>query len=301
MNYIKLLENCTLCIRNCNVNRNNGNKGICNSTNNIKIARAALHFWEEPCISGVNGSGTVFFSNCNLKCVFCQNYKISSEGFGTEITIDRLSEIFLELQDKGANNINLVTPTHFVPQIIEALKIAKNKGLHLPIIYNTNSLDSLDTIRSLNGYIDVYLPDFKYFEDKYALKYSKIKGYSKNVIEIIEEMIKQVGGPKFNKEGIIQKGVIVRHLLLPGLLFDSKKIIDAIYKKFGDSVYISLMNQYTPMYNAKMYPEINKSINEKTYDSLIDYALSIGLKNGFIQESGTNSEEFVPDFNNEGV
>ena len=301
MNYIKLLENCTLCIRNCNVNRNNGSRGVCNSTNSIRIARAALHFWEEPCISGEKGSGTVFFSNCNLKCVFCQNYKISSEGFGTEITIDRLSEIFLELQDKGANNINLVTPTHFVPQIIEALKIAKNKGLNLPIIYNTNSIDSLDTIKALNGYIDVYLPDFKYFDDKYSLKYSKIKGYSNNVIEIIEEMVKQVGSPKFNKDGIIIKGVIVRHLLLPGLLFDSKKIIDAIYKKFEDSVYISLMNQYTPMYNAKMYPEINKSINEKTYDSLINYALSIGVKNGFIQESGTSSEEFVPNFNNEGV
>ena len=301
MDYMKLLENCTLCMRNCNVNRNKGIKGVCNSTNSIRIARAALHFWEEPCISGKSGSGTVFFSNCNLKCVFCQNYKISSEGFGTEITIDRLAEIFLELQDKGANNINLVTPTHFVPQIIESLKIAKNKGLNLPIIYNTNSIDTLDTIKTLNGYIDVYLPDFKYFEDKYALKYSKIKGYSKNVLEVIDEMVKQVGHPKFNEDGIIVKGVIVRHFLLPGLLFDSKKIIDAIYKKFEDSVYISLMNQYTPMYNAKMYPEINKSINEKTYDSIINYALSLGVKNGFIQESGTNSEEFVPDFNNEGV
>lgn len=301
MDYMKLLEKCNLCMRNCNVNRNNGGTGICNSSNNIKIARAALHFWEEPCISGEKGSGTVFFSNCNLKCAFCQNYKISSEGFGTEIKIERLSEIFLELQDKGANNINLVTPTHFVPQIIEALKIAKSRGLNLPIIYNTNSIDSLDTIKALNGYIDVYLPDFKYFEDKYSLKYSKIKGYSKNVIEIIEEMLRQVGEPKFNKDGIILKGVIVRHLLLPGLLFDSKKIIDTVYRKFGDSIYLSLMNQYTPMHNAKMYPEINKSINEKTYDSLINYALSKGVKNGFIQESGTNSEEFVPDFNNEGV
>ena len=237
MNYIKLLENCTLCIRNCNVNRNNGAIGICNSTNNIKIARAALHFWEEPCISGEKGSGTVFFSNCNLKCVFCQNYKISSEGFGTEITIDRLSEVFLELQEKGANNINLVTPTHFVPQIIEALKIAKNKGLDLPIIYNTNSIDSLDTIKALNGYIDVYLPDFKYFEDKYALKYSKIKGYSENVLEIIEEMVRQVGDPKFNKDGIIQKGVIVRHLLLPGLLFDSKRLLMQFIKNL-EIVYI---------------------------------------------------------------
>ena len=301
MDYIKLLENCTLCMRKCNVNRNKGIKGVCNSNNSIKIARAALHFWEEPCVSGKNGSGTVFFSNCNLKCVFCQNYKISSEGFGTEITLERLAEIFLELQDKGANNINLVTPTHFVPQIIEALKIAKNNGLNLPIIYNTNSIDTLDTIKALDGYIDVYLPDFMYFEDKYALKYSKIKGYSKNALEIIDEMIRQVGNPKFNEDGIIMKGVIIRHLLLPGLLFDSKKIIDAIYKKFGDNVYISLMNQYTPMYNAKMYPEINKSINEKTYDSIVNYALSIGVRNGFIQETGTDSEEFVPNFNNEGV
>lgn len=301
MDYMKLLEDCNLCMRNCNVNRNKGVKGICNSTNNIRIARAALHFWEEPCISGDNGSGTVFFSNCNLKCVFCQNYEISSEGFGKEITVNRLADIFIELQEKGANNINLVTPTHFVPQIIEALKIAKNNGLDLPIVYNTNSIDTLDTIKALNGYIDVYLPDFKYFEDKYALKYSKIKGYSKNVIDIIDEMIKQVGYPKFNKDGIIEKGVIVRHLLLPGLLFDSKKVVDSIYNNFGDSVYISLMNQYTPMHNAKIYPEINKSINEKTYDALIDYAISKGVKNGFIQESGTNSKEFVPDFNNEGV
>ena len=301
MDYMKLLEKCNLCMRNCNVNRNKGVKGLCNSTNNIRIARAALHFWEEPCISGENGSGTVFFSNCNLKCVFCQNYEISSEGFGKEITIDRLADIFIELQEKGANNINLVTPTHFVPQIIEALKIAKNNGLDLPIVYNTNSIDTLDTIKALNGYIDVYLPDFKYFEDKYSMKYSKIKGYSKNVIDVIDEMIKQVGAPKFNKDGIIEKGVIVRHLLLPGLLFDSKKVVDAIYNNFGDNVYISLMNQYTPMHNAKMYPEINKSINEKTYDVLIDYALYIGIKNGFIQESGTNSKEFVPDFNNEGV
>ena len=171
MNYMKVLENCTLCIRKCNVNRNKEIKGICNSSNTVKIARAALHFWEEPCISGKKGSGTVFFSNCNLKCVFCQNYKISHQGFGAEITIERLAEIFLELQDKGANNINLVTPTHFVPQIIEALKVAKKNGLNLPIVYNTNSLDTLETIKSLNGYIDIYLPDFKYFDDKYALKY----------------------------------------------------------------------------------------------------------------------------------
>ena len=301
MNYLDLLDNCNLCIRNCNVNRNDNKRGICNSTNTVKVARAALHYWEEPCISGEKGSGTVFFSNCNLKCVFCQNHEISNDGFGKEISIERLATIFMELQDKGANNINLVTPTHFVPQIIEALKIAKNNGLTLPVVYNTNSIDTLETIRALNGYIDVYLPDFKYFDDKYSFKYSKIKGYSKNAIPIIEEMIKQVGSPKFNNQGMLTKGVIVRHLLLPGLLFDSKKVVDAIYNNFGDEVYISLMNQYTPMNNSKLYPEINKPINPKVYDSLIDYAISIGVKNGFVQESGTNSKNFVPEFNNEGV
>lgn len=301
MNYTNLLDNCNLCIRNCNVNRNKNIKGVCNSTNNIKIARAALHFWEEPCISGNDGSGTVFFSNCNLKCVFCQNHEISNEGFGTEITINRLSEIFLELQLKGANNINLVTPTHFVPQIIEALKLAKSNGLKLPIVYNTNSIDNIDTIKALDGYIDVYLPDFKYFDDKYSFKYSKIKGYSNNALKVIAEMVRQVGTPKFNNDNIIEKGVIVRHLLLPGLLFDSKKVVDAIYNNFGDNVYISLMNQYTPMHNSVLYPEINKLLNPKVYDTLIDYAISMGVKNGFIQDNGTNSKSYVPEFNNEGV
>lgn len=300
MNYNYLLKNCNLCIRNCKIDRLNGQVGVCNSTATLKIARAKLHHWEEPCISGSNGSGTVFFSNCNLKCVFCQNHSISQEGNGLEISIDRLTEIFLELQSQGAHNINLVTPTHYVPQIIEALRIAKRNGLIIPILYNTNSFDSLETIKLLNGYIDVYLPDFKYFDDKYSITYSKAPGYSKNVLEIIKEMVSQVGEPQF-KDGIIQKGVIVRHLLLPGLLFDSKKVIDTLYNNFGDNIYISFMNQYTPLYNAKNYPKINKSINPKVYDSLINYAINIGVKNGFIQEEGTNSESYVPSFKNEGV
>lgn len=301
MNINGILNRCTLCTRNCNVDRTNGKVGFCNASDVVKVARAELHHWEEPCISCENGSGTVFFSNCNLKCVFCQNYEISSFGKGKEISIQRLSEIFLELQSKGANNINLVTPTHYVPQIIEALDIAKSKGLVLPIVYNTNGIDSLDTIKVLKGYIDVYLPDFKYQNDKYALKYSKSKNYSDNVLTIIKEMLEQVGPPIFSDNGIIQKGVIVRHLMLPGLLFDSKKVIDSIYTNFKDDVYISIMNQYTPMFNACNYPEINKPLNPKTYDCLIDYALEIGVKNGFVQESGTNSKEFVPDFNNQGV
>lgn len=299
MTDLNMLTKCNLCIRNCNINRYE-KIGACNSGKNIKIARAALHFYEEPCISGKNGSGTVFFSNCNLKCVFCQNSDISQDGNGIEISIERLSEIFLELQHKGANNINLVTPTSYVPQIIESLKIAKSNGLKIPIIYNTNSIDSLDTIKSLNGLIDVYLPDFKYFDDKYAKEYSKVSNYSKNALNVIKEMVKQTGKPIFNNDGLITKGVIIRHLLLPGLLFDSKKVVDLIYSTFKDDIYISLMNQYVPLFEAYKYPEINKTLNPKLYDSLIDYALSIGIKNGFIQGEGSNSIEFIPKFNNEG-
>lgn len=288
-------------MRDCGINRLEGKTGVCRSTSDIVIARAALHKWEEPCISGTKGSGAVFFSNCNFRCVFCQNHEISQEHKGKVISIERLSEIFLELQDEGANNINLVTPTHFVPQIIEALKIAKSKGLHLPIVYNTNGYDTVETIKLLNGIVDIYLPDFKYFNDKYAMKYSFAPNYSKNVVEVIKEMVNQVGEPKFNEDGIMTKGVIVRHLMLPGLLFDSKKVIDCIYSNFGDLVYISIMNQYIPMHKACNYPEINKSLNPKHYDSLVDYALSIGVKNGFIQESGTNDMAFIPSFNFEGV
>ena len=300
-NELKLLKECRLCVRDCGVNRLEGKTGVCRSTSDIVIARAALHKWEEPCISGTKGSGAVFFSNCNFRCVFCQNHEISQENKGKIISIERLSEIFLELQDQGANNINLVTPTHFVPQIIEALKIAKSKGLNLPVVYNTNGYDTVETIKLLNGIVDVYLPDFKYFNDKYAAKYSFAPNYSKNVVEVIREMVNQAGKPQFNEDGIMIKGVIVRHLMLPGLLFDSKKVIDCIYSNFKDSVYISIMNQYIPMHKACNYPEINKSLNPKHYDSLIDYALSIGVKNGFIQESGTNDMAFIPPFNVEGV
>ncbi|SFC68577.1 radical SAM protein [Clostridium uliginosum] len=301
MKYSNMLKQCTLCHRNCKVNRLDNKLGFCKASDKIKIARAALHLWEEPPISCEKGSGTVFFSYCNLNCVFCQNYEISQKCNGVEISIERLSEIFLELQEKGANNINLVTPTHYVPQILEALEISKSNGLKLPILYNTNSYDSIETIKALNGYIDVYLPDFKYFNDKYSIKYSNAKDYSLNAIEIIDEMIKQVGTPEFNSNGHITKGVIIRHLLLPGLLFDSKKVIDSIFSIYGDKVYISLMNQYTPMFNAYYYPEINKGLNPKHYDSLIQYALNIGIKNGFIQDDGTNDTHFVPSFDLEGV
>ncbi|WP_160670222.1 radical SAM protein [Clostridium sp. C8-1-8] len=301
MSYLDMLKSCELCNRSCKVNRLDGSVGFCKASEKIKVARAELHFWEEPCVSGSEGSGTVFFSHCNLGCVFCQNHEISQQYNGKEITIERLSEIFLELQEKKANNINLVTPTHYVPQIIEALNLAKSKGLSIPILYNTNGYDSLDTIKALDGLIDVYLPDYKYFSDKYAVNYSKAKDYTKNINAVISEMLRQVGTPQFDERGIIKKGVIVRHLMLPGLLFDSKKVIDDIFNSFGNDVYISIMNQYTPMHRANEYPEINRVLNPNHYDSLIDYALSIGVTNGFIQDSGTNSETFVPSFKNEGV
>ncbi|MEG2739740.1 radical SAM protein [Clostridium sp.] len=298
---MNMLSNCNLCIRNCGVNRLKGEIGACNSTDKVKASKAYLHLWEEPPISLSNGSGTVFFSNCNFRCVFCQNHEISQEDTGAFITNDELSNIFLKLQSKGANNINLVTPTHYVPQIIEALKISKANGLTIPILYNTNGYDSLDTIKALKGYIDVYLPDFKYFNDKYAIKYSKAPGYKDNLINILNEMYDQVGINKFDEDGKMIKGLIIRHLMLPGLLFDSKKVIDTIYSRFGDNVYISIMNQYTPMFNAFKYKELSKPLNPKLYDSLIDYAASIGVKNAFIQESGSNTTEFVPSFDLEGI
>ncbi len=298
---MNLLKNCKLCPRNCNVDRLNNKIGFCKATDKLKIARAALHFWEEPCISGEKGSGTVFFSNCTLKCVFCQNNDISQCDVGKEISIERLSNIFLELQDKGALNINLVTPTHYVPQIIEALKIAKNQGLNLPIIYNSSGYENIETLKLLDGYIDIYLPDLKYYNNKYSIKYSNARNYFDLAIKAIEEMVKQVGKAKFNENGIIEKGVIVRHLLLPGLLFDSKKVLDALYNKFGNKIYISIMNQYTPLKHVENYPEINKKISKKYYDAIIDYAISIGIENGFIQEDGTAKESFIPTFNYEGI
>ena len=312
MNSLEMLNKCTLCIRNCKVNRNDNKIGVCKASNKIMIAKAFLHLWEEPPNSMGKGSGTVFFSYCNLKCVFCQNYNISQDNkqnintcnssvTGKEVSIERLSEIFLELQEKGANNINLVTPTHYVPQIIKAIDISRKKGLNLPILYNTNSYDSLETIQSLNGYIDVYLPDFKYFNDKYAFKYSGAKNYAENAVKVIDEMLKQTGAPKFDEQGRIIKGVIVRHLMLPGLLFDSKKVIDLLYNRYGDNIFISIMNQYVPMFNASEYPEINKSLNPKHYESLVNYAAELGVKNGFIQEEGANTDSYTPDFNLEGV
>lgn len=224
MLYENMLLSCKLCPRNCNVNRLNNEYGFCRSGKNVKLAKVSLHHWEEPCISGSKGSGTVFFSNCNLKCIFCQNHNISQENIGAEVSIERLSEIFLEQQNRGAHNINLVTPTHYVPQIVEAIKLSKEKGLNIPLLYNSNGYENVETIKSLDGYIDVYLPDLKYFDDKYALKYSSANDYFNNASKAIAEMVNQTGKCKFNSEGLIEKGVIIRHMMIPGLLLTLKKL-----------------------------------------------------------------------------
>ena len=284
----------------CGVNRKNGELGFCGADDKVKIARCDLHFWEEPCISGKNGSGTVFFSHCNLRCVYCQNYKISHNAMGKTVSADELANSFLMLQKKGANNINLVTPTHFVPQIIEALKIAKRNGLILPILYNSSGYERLETLKMLNGIIDVYLPDMKYYDDIYAVRYSGASNYFGIASNAIGEMFKQVGKCIFDENGIIKKGVIVRHLMLPNLIFDSKKIIDYLYGTYKDDIFISIMNQYTPIKSQlSCYPELNKKISEKYYHALIDYAVDLGVKNAYIQESGTAKESFIPEFSGE--
>lgn len=295
-----LLCKCTLCPRNCGVNRTENLKGFCGAGKNLKVARADLHFWEEPCISGEKGSGTVFFSNCTLKCVFCQNRRISNEGVGEEISIGKLADIFLKLQDKGALNINLVTPTHYIPHIISALDIAKNNGLLLPIVYNTSGYEKVSTIKMLEGYIDIYLPDLKYYNDKYATKYSNAPEYFKYASEAIAEMVRQTGPVTFDETGIVKKGTIVRHLMLPGLLFDSKKVIDYLYTTYRDDIYISIMNQYTPMNDFKQFPELNKKISQDYYNCLIDYAVELGIKNAYIQDEETADVSFIPEFYDKG-
>ena len=289
---------CSLCHRNCNINRYE-EKGICNASNNLKIARAALHYWEEPCISGEEGSGTIFFSNCNLKCIFCQNREISTKGFGKEVSIEKLSEICLELQEKGANNINLVTPTHYVPSIIKSIKQAKEKGLKIPVVYNTSTYENIDTIKMLKDTVDVYLPDLKYKDDDLAKKYSNVKDYFKYATENIDEMYKQVGKPIFEKD-LMKKGIIVRVLLLPGHVEDAKEIIKYLYEKYQNNIYISIMNQYTPISKLK-YDNLNRKVTEKEYDELINYAIDLGVENAFVQEGETQSESFIPSFNLEGV
>ena len=294
-----LLKNCMLCPRKCGVNRYI-EKGFCGATNKVKLAYYSLHMWEEPIISGDNGSGTIFFSNCNLRCLYCQNKKISIDGYGKLISNKRLSEIMLELQDKGAHNINLVTPTHYVPNIVNVLKKIKNKSLKIPVVYNTSSYECVGTLIACRGLIDIYLADLRYYDDDLGEKYSLSSNYFENATMAIDEMYRQVGTPVLDDNGLLKSGLVVRVLILPGHIDDSKKIIEYLYKTYGDDIFISIMNQYTPINKCK-YSNLNRKVTDEEYDSVVDYALSIGVKNAFVQEGEAADESFIPDFNKKVV
>ena len=291
------LKKCTLCPKKCKVDRYK-TVGFCKANHRLKIALANLHMWEEPCISGENGSGTIFFSYCNLGCIYCQNYSIR-DGYGKYISIKRLSEICLELQEKKAHNINLVTPTQYVPHIIRAIRKAKKSGLNIPIVYNTSGYENVETIKMLDGTVDIYLTDFKYFNANCSKKYSYVSDYFEVAKLALEEMVNQIGDAKF-KDDMMTRGIIVRVLLLPGRVEDAKKIVEYLYNTYGDSIYISLMNQYTPVKKYK-YEELNNKVTKKEYEELIDYAYDLGVRNAFVQEDGTDSLSFIPNFNKEGV
>lgn len=292
-----MLDSCTLCPHNCKINRLEGKKGRCKCDNTLKIALASLHMFEEPCISGTNGSGTVFFTNCNLNCIYCQNYEISQGGKGKEITIQTLADIFIKQQEKGAHNINLVTPTMYVYQIIEAIKIARKNGLKIPIIYNSNGYENIETIKMLNGYIDVYLPDLKYYTNELSKKYSNVDNYFEVATNAIKEMYSQVGNAIFDDNAIIQKGVIIRHLVLPNHIQNTKNILKWINENMPKDIYVSVMAQYFPTYKAKNDSLINRKLNKKEYKEVLNYLYSLDLQNGYIQELGSHEEEYVPNFN----
>ena len=293
---MKELNSCTICPHNCKINRNNGQIGRCRIGDKVKIALASVHNYEEPCISGKNGSGTIFFSNCNLSCIFCQNYKISQLGKGYELSVEELANIMLKQQEKGVNNINLVTPTMYVYQIIEAIKIARKRGLKIPIIYNTNGYENVKTIQDLNGYVDIYLPDLKYYSNEISKKYSKIDNYFKYATEAIKEMYKQVGSPIFDENGIIKKGLIIRHLVLPNHLQNSKHILKWIKENMPEDTYVSVMAQYFPTYKAKEDNLINRKLNKKEYREIEEFLYTLNLENGYMQELGEHEEEYVPNF-----
>ena len=293
---LEQLAKCEICPFRCKVNRLSGQVGRCGCGDKIRVAKYQLHYFEEPCISGKSGSGTVFFSNCNFKCIFCQNYKISQEGKGNEVTIEELANIFLKLQQEGANNINLVTPTMYTYQIIEAIKIARMKGLNLPIIYNSNGYENVETLRDLRGYVDVYLPDLKYYADELAIKYSKAPHYFKIATKAILKMIDQVGLPEFDENGMIKKGVIIRHLVLPGHIQNSKHILKWLKENVDGNAYVSVMAQYFPTYKAKEDEYLNRKLTRKEYLEIEQYLYLLDIQNGYMQELGKHEEEYVPDF-----
>lgn len=291
---------CSLCPRKCGVDRTR-QTGYCKVGNHVKLARAALHFWEEPCISGEEGSGTVFFSGCSLGCVFCQNNSISVQGFGKEISIERLAEIFLELQQQGANNINLVTGGHFVPHIVQALDLVKGK-LKIPVVYNSSGYETVETLRQLEGYIDIYLPDIKYFSSQRSKRYSNAADYFQVASQAVQEMFRQVGAAEFDERGMMKKGMIVRHMVMPQGVEDSKDILTWIAENLPlDEILVSVMSQYTPFYKSADYPEINRRLTQEEYDKVLDWLDCMGIENGFVQELSSAKEEYTPDFSLQGV
>ena len=291
---IEKLERCEICPHRCKVDRTNNQIGRCKSKDTVKIAKFSIHKFEEPCISGKNGSGTVFFSNCNLSCEFCQNYEISQKGYGKEITIEELADIFIKQQENKVNNINLVSPTSYAIQIIEAIKIAMKKGLNIPIIYNTNGYENISTIKLLKGYIDVYLPDLKYAENDLGKKYSKVENYFEIASSAIKEMYNQVGKIEFDEEGLIKKGVIIRHLILPNHIKNSKKVLSWINSNLPKDIFVSIMAQYFPTYNAKKIKDLNRKITKNEYKRIEEFLYSLDIENGYIQDIGENEEEYVP-------
>lgn len=294
------MENCKMCPRACGADRINGKVGYCGVGARFKLARAALHLWEEPCISGKNGSGTVFFSGCNLGCCFCQNASISRGQSGKEIDAKRLIEIFFELKAQGAHNINLVTPTHYASALAEVLATAKKSGLYLPIVYNCGGYESVETLKRLDGLVDVYMPDFKYWSNLLAQRYSKTKHYRETAQAAIAEMVRQRGSCVFDKDGMLQSGVLVRHMVLPQAYADAKKILSYLYTTYGHSIYMSIMSQYTPV-GTPAYAVLAERITEEGYQSVLDYAESIGIENAFIQEGEAAKESFIPAFDNTGI
>lgn len=296
------MSDCTLCPRECHANRAAGQIGFCAQTAEPVCARAALHFWEEPCISGTCGSGTVFFSGCNLQCVFCQNHSIAIGQAGRALTLGRLSEIYLELQEKGAANINLVTGSHYIPQIVYSLELAKSRGLSIPVVYNTSSYEKVSSLRLLDGLVDIYLPDLKYLSPELSLKYSHAADYFDVAAAAIAEMFRQTGIPCFDAHtGMMKRGVLVRHLLLPGQAADSKRILRYLHSTYGNDIYVSILSQYTPLPHVTDIPELNRVITDTEYDNILSFAEKIGIENGFLQEGGVARESFIPPFDGEGL
>lgn len=288
-----MLERCTICPHKCGINRTE-HVGRCKSTDKVKMALYSTHNFEEPCISGEKGSGTIFFSNCNMNCIYCQNYEISQEGKGKETTIEELADIMLKQEENGVENINLVTPTSYVLHIIEAIKIAKNKGLHIPIVYNTNGYESIETLKLLEGYIDIYLPDLKYYYNELGQKYSNVNNYFEIAKQAIQEMYRQVGAPQLNTQGIMQKGLMIRHLVLPNNIENSKQVLKWIKENIDNNVYVSIMAQYFPTYKAKNVDKLNRKLTKQEYEEIEKYLYDLDLENGYIQELGEHEEEYVP-------